>query len=279
MRVSSVSNNSSISNLSNIKKPLSLETMDYLDNYSQENFKHTNLEIIKDDKSNKLLDHQAVFSFDTKEEEYVSNLYEDTKTLMNELENMIFNHASTYHLKEGYEKLKSDDSIQFGIHNDDSYGFISYLSNNVSKSDIFITTDQSVVGVATTLVHELQHHYDLNKVAKEQKQSIDTFSLELNAFAKEFEFLNDGHYIYDESYISLPQIAKDVYVQSNEMKINEINHPQSIAFMSNLFEQIGYEEEMLFKKEFVSDINVELKKIINTSNELNRIVFDSLVKK
>jgi hypothetical protein len=162
MRANSTSSSSRISYISDIKKTLSLNEIDYLKNYNSDNLKHSSHEIQEDDKPTKLLDHQSIFSFDTNEENYVSNLYEDTATLMNELENMIFNLPSTNHLKENYEELKSNDAISFGTHNQSSYGFIGYYQNDIQNTEIFITTDRSIVGVATTLVHELQHHYDLN---------------------------------------------------------------------------------------------------------------------
>ena len=278
MRVNSISSSSRISYISDIKKPLSLKEIDYLKNFNSDNFKHSGYEVQEDDEPTKLLDHQSIFSFDTNEENYVSNLFEDTTTLMNELEDMIFNLPSTNHLKENYEELKSNDMISFGTHDESSYGFIEYNQNDIQNTEIFITTDQSIVGVATTLVHELQHHYDLNRVSKQQNQQIDTFTLELNAFAKEYQFLYDSNYIYDESYISLDNLAKDIYINANDFKEQNITEPNKIEFLSSLLEQIGYDKKEQFKKKFISSKDIELGKVINISSGLNRMVFDRKIK-
>ncbi len=278
MRVESATNGSISYYIAKTKRALSLETLDYLKNYDSDNFKYINQEMQKDDEPAKLLDHQSIFSFNSNEKDYVSILYEDTDSLMSELEDMIFASSSTYHLRDSYKKLKSKEMINFGTHNENSYGFISYNKNDVQDSEIFITTNQSIVGVATTLVHELQHHHDLNRVSKQQNQQIDTFTLELNAFAKEYQFLNNTNYIYDESYTSLGKLAKDIYINAKEFKEKNITELNKIEFFSSLLEQIGYDKKEQFKKEFISSKDIELSKIITVSNGLDRMVFDSLVK-
>jgi hypothetical protein len=72
----------------------------------------------------------------------------------------------------------------------------------------------------------------------------------------------------------LSNLAKDVYINTNDFKKQNITDPNKIKFLSSLLEQIGYDKEEQFKKKFISSKDIELGKIINISSGLNRMIFD-----
>jgi hypothetical protein len=76
----------------------------------------------------------------------------------------------------------------------------------------------------------------------------------------------------------LDNLAKDIYINANDFKEQNITEPNKIEFLSSLLEQIGYDKKEQFKKEFISSKDIELGKVINISSGLNRMVFDRKIK-
>ncbi|MCK5293602.1 MAG: hypothetical protein KAJ49_03040 [Arcobacteraceae bacterium] len=272
MRISSILSVSYIPYISNVKKtkPIDSDVKEYLDNYENKSFEKQ----IKKEESNevKLLNHQKIFSYkNIDDDSLVLNLSDDE--LLYKLENMLLNDMSTSHLKESFDELIKSNSISFGTHNKNSVGYVSYNKNDINNANIFISTEQSILGIATTLVHELQHHYDLNNTATQSNQSIDNYTLEVNAFAKEYEFLKNNYHLEDESYISLPKIAKDIYINSNSMQYQNVKSTNEVSFMAELLENIGYERDNMFQSKLIVNKEIELSKIIDNKSKLDSIIF------
>lgn len=278
MRISRITSNYSQISTPSVKVsgPLSYEIKSYLENYSQENFSHHKGYEENSNKPTKLLDHQALFNFGTDEEEYVSRLYTDEKELIDGVKDMLSN-KTTYDLIDIFDRLIQEDKLRFGTHDENSSGFISFDSNDVKNSDIFITTDQSLLGVATTVVHELTHYKDLNNIALQSVQNISGYDLEVNAFGKAYSFLKNNYHLEDSSYKSLSKLAKDVYKSAYSVKEQNYISLEAKTHMLNLLEDIGYERDHLLYIRLISNKDIDLAKELFSTSQLNSIIFRSKI--
>lgn len=264
------SNNLSITTTSS--KSLSKELKSYLDNYSRENFTHSNPQEQQSKHSN-LLNHQDLFRFEINEDEYVSKVYLDDQEVKQTVRNMLMSN-STNDLLSTYDLLVDDGRLTFGIHQEDSAGDISFDRDNIQNCEIFITTDQPILGVVTTVIHELTHFNDLNKISQQSLQSTNSYELEVNAFSKEYEYLLENNYTLDTSFISLSNLEKDIYQNAYTLK-NE-NNLSKKSFMIELLENIGYEKDSLLERKLVSNKNIELNRQVATS-ELHTMVMKNKI--
>ncbi|MEA3552925.1 MAG: hypothetical protein U9R39_00830 [Campylobacterota bacterium] len=197
------------------KKQISSELNDYLENYTNDNFRHNGQDKYET-KGSGLLDHQNFFRFETSPDDYVSNIYNDME-LIEEIKYML-NDYNSYDILESFEKLIEEDKINFGTHNDSSLGFLAYNRDDVENSEIFITTDRSLLGVVTTVVHEITHYTDLNGIANQTVQNTTGYDLDVNAFSRSYQFLKDKSFIDDKPYQDLSRLEKNIYELAYEVK-------------------------------------------------------------
>jgi len=181
----------------------------------------------------------------------------------------MMNCKSTYDLLDIFEMLLNADKIIYGSNSDESLGFISYDNEDIVDSDIFITTNQPFLGVVTTTIHELTHYKDLNNTALRYIQSINSFDMEINAYAKEYEFLEENNYLDD---VSISSSQKIIYENAYKLKNNANISNQEKSFMLELLETIGYDKTKLLQPRLVSNKKIELDRQLH----FNHCTFDYL---
>jgi hypothetical protein len=168
-------------------------------------------------------------------ENYVSLMEFDNKTIIEKIEKIIFT-PNTIHLKDVFEELKQNNRIYFG-------------KRNINNLFIFITTEQSWLGVAGTLVNKLQQYYNRIKHTKTTK-SIDYIYEKIDSIAVEYKFFIDINALEDPNYKALAPIIKDIFKLSWECieNNNYINNINAVKNLYNILSKIGYNQEGLSKK-------------------------------
>jgi hypothetical protein len=256
---------------STTKKVIGKQDSEYLD-YNQENFRQNDQN--KENKKHTLINHQKFFLY-TQNQDEIDNEEETFQTeeqLVSKIKEMLST-SETLDIYNGFEELYNTERIKFSS-SDESLNNDTLDVNNIQNNDIVISKDQSLLGIVTTVIHEIKHYKDVNDKALNINQSTNSFDLEVRAFAKEYEYILQNNYINDKSFQSLPEKVKDIYTTAYD-----ITHNNSTLYtkdhMMDLLQTIGYERNDLIENEIITNKEVELNRQLNSSNSINSLLFQS----
>jgi hypothetical protein len=180
-------------------------------------------------------DPDDFFLLDFYPDDHVYRFGFSSDEVLEKIEKIIFT-ESTIHLKDIYYELKNSHRLSLGV-------------RNINSTFLFISTRQSWLGVAGTLINRLQTYYDRTQISKNVK-NIDYMYEKINAFATEYDFFSDIKALDDKNYQALAPIIKDIFHQSSNCINNEIyfKNINAIKNLYNIMTRIGYDQEELSKK-------------------------------
>jgi hypothetical protein len=229
----------------------------------------------KSDNEPVLKDHSRFFLFDFDESEYVSNLYPDQNEIFKQVEDMLFT-KNTKHLEKHYYELKNSSRLSFGTHNINSLGFVMFNEFDISDAEIFIVTEQSIVGLVATLVHELQHYYDLKCLAK-KRLGTTTYNLEVSAFSKEYDLLKDVNFLASDDYKKLSALTRDMFELSNFIANSKHFSLEDHKKMKGFLVTVGYNRYKLSVNRFVIDKSMSYN-IAKVSSPVDEMIIKNRLK-
>jgi len=179
---------------------------------------------------------------------FVKNTFSNQKDVISKLKQIIFSTKIGNTVKNEFNVLNSKNKIEVGLMDKELNGHFCYEMDNVNNSKIFLRGNQSISMMASTLIHELKHFKDLLHSAK-SRQYLTIFELETNAFADQYELLNELKYTNSKEYQALKKHSKDLFEYSQKYVYkNKINNVDFIKHLWKLLSLIGYNKEELHSR-------------------------------
>jgi hypothetical protein len=143
-------------------------------------------------------------------------------------------------LSEYYFLLKNEDNIEVGFDSGNFSGYFEPSNINIKDSKIFLQGNETLISMASTLIHELTHLMDINNIKNTVGlRHLTTCDLEINAFANEYIFFIQGNYLKNIEFDGLSHTAKLLLNESSKYSNNKNIH--SKRHLLDLLSGVGYE--------------------------------------